>query len=67
MTANARILDACWDAAPDWFLGLSCGAGGLLGGYIGARLQPRLPQTVLRLLLAGLASVGSRYAAQVLR
>ncbi|MFC9273458.1 sulfite exporter TauE/SafE family protein [Streptomyces zhihengii] len=55
------------DVAPDWLLGLSCGAGGLLGGYLGAHLQPRLPETVLRLLLAALATgVGSLYAAQVL-
>jgi uncharacterized membrane protein YfcA len=34
-------------------LGLACGAGGLTGGYLGARLQPR--QTVLRRLLGALA------------
>lgn len=42
------------DAAPHWWLGLACGLGGLLGGYLGARLQPHLPQ---RLLLVGLAAV----------
>jgi uncharacterized membrane protein YfcA len=41
--------------APHWALGLACGAGGLLGGYLGARLQPRLPNTALRLLLGTLA------------
>ncbi len=30
------------DVAPDWYLGLACGLGGLIGGYLGARLQPRL-------------------------
>jgi uncharacterized protein len=55
------------DVAPDWLLGLTCGAGGLLGGYLGAHLQPRLPETVLRLLLAALATgVGAFYAVQVL-
>jgi uncharacterized membrane protein YfcA len=39
--------------APNWVLGLACGAGGLTGGYLGARLQPR--QTVLRRLLGALA------------
>ncbi len=39
--------------APDWRLGLMCG---LIGGYLGARLQPRLPETALRLLLGGLAT-----------
>ncbi|MFE2053543.1 TSUP family transporter [Streptomyces sp. NPDC059459] len=55
------------NVAPDWLLGLSCGAGGLLGGYLGAHLQPRLPETGLRLLLAVLATgVGVLYAVQVL-
>jgi uncharacterized membrane protein YfcA len=43
------------EIAPHWALGLACGAGGLVGGYLGARLQPRLPGTALRLLLGGLA------------
>ena len=30
--------------APDWPIGLACGLGGLLGGYVGARLQPRMPR-----------------------
>lgn len=45
-------LTATSDVAPEWFLGLSCGAGGLLG----ARLQPHLPEAVLHLLLAALAT-----------
>ncbi|MEJ3743916.1 sulfite exporter TauE/SafE family protein [Actinomycetes bacterium KLBMP 9797] len=43
------------DIAPDWALGLCCGCGGLVGGYLGARLQPRLPERGLRLLLGALA------------
>ncbi|GAA1012898.1 UPF0721 transmembrane protein [Acrocarpospora pleiomorpha] len=43
------------DIAPEWLLGLCCGFGGLIGGYLGARLQPRLPETGLRLLLGALA------------
>ncbi|MZF85803.1 sulfite exporter TauE/SafE family protein [Streptomyces sp. SID5643] len=55
------------DVAPDWWLGLACGLGGLVGGYIGARLQPRLPETGLRLLLGGLAAgLGILYAVQAL-
>ena len=55
------------DVSPDWRLGLSCGMGGLLGGYIGARLQPRLPERALRLLLGTLATaLGALYAAQTL-
>ncbi len=34
--------------APDWTLGLAMGFGGLAGGYLGARLQPRLPEPVIR-------------------
>ncbi|MER7980502.1 sulfite exporter TauE/SafE family protein [Streptomyces sp. NPDC095817] len=56
------------DVAPDWLLGLSCGAGGHLGGYLGARLQPYLPETALRQLLGTLATgVGTLYAIQILR
>ncbi|MFI7603379.1 sulfite exporter TauE/SafE family protein [Actinoplanes sp. NPDC049681] len=50
--------------APHWQVGLSCGAGGLIGGYLGARLQPHLPETGLRLLLGALAtSIGLLYLA----
>ncbi|MFE7127446.1 TSUP family transporter [Streptomyces sp. NPDC057617] len=55
------------DIAPDWYLGLTCGVGGLAGGYLGARLHPHLPETALRLLLATLATgVGGLYAAESL-
>ncbi|MGN9761053.1 sulfite exporter TauE/SafE family protein [Streptomyces sp. SD31] len=55
------------DVAPDWWLGLACGTGGLIGGYLGARLQPRLPERALRLFLGTLATVlGALYAAQTL-
>ncbi|MEU8679544.1 sulfite exporter TauE/SafE family protein [Streptomyces sp. NPDC048560] len=53
--------------APDWWLGMACGLGGLIGGYLGARLQPHLPESTLRLLLGTLASgLGALYAAQTL-
>ncbi|MFJ4967645.1 TSUP family transporter [Streptomyces sp. NPDC088755] len=56
------------DIAPYWSLGLACGLGGLCGGYLGARLQPRLPETALRLLLGVLAlGVGGLYAVQTVR
>jgi uncharacterized protein len=45
------------DIAPDWLLGLLCGVGGLIGGYLGTRLQPRMPETALRLLL-GILAIG---------
>ncbi|MFI0486191.1 TSUP family transporter [Actinomadura sp. 9N215] len=49
-------LTAHGDIAPDWSLGLSCGLGGLAGGYLGVRLQPRIPETALRLGLGLLAA-----------
>lgn len=55
------------DVVPDWWLGLACGTGGLIGGYLGAHLQPRLPERALRLLLGTLAAaLGALYAAQTL-
>lgn len=41
--------------APDWALGLIAGTGGLIGGYLGARLQPHLPDRALRVGLGALA------------
>ncbi|MFG1853942.1 TSUP family transporter [Actinomadura geliboluensis] len=48
-------LTAHGDIAPEWSLGLACGLGGLVGGYLGARLQPRLHEAALRFGL-GLAA-----------
>ena len=38
---------------PDWGVGLALGAGGIIGGYCGARLQPRLPEDTIGRLLGG--------------
>jgi uncharacterized membrane protein YfcA len=43
--------------APRWSVGLACGLGGLVGSIIGARLQTRMPDKALRLLLGALAIV----------
>nr|WP_205615507.1 sulfite exporter TauE/SafE family protein [Streptomyces harenosi] len=65
---TALSLAGTGNVAPDWWLGLACGIGGLIGGYLGARLQPHLPETALRLLLGTLAAtLGALYAAQALR
>ncbi|WP_436536458.1 sulfite exporter TauE/SafE family protein [Actinoplanes sp. HUAS TT8] len=56
-TYGLLALTTSGDIAPHWTVGLSCGAGGLVGGYLGARLQPYLPETTLRLLLGALATV----------
>jgi uncharacterized protein len=55
------------DLAPDWTLGIAIGLGGLAGAYLGARLQARLPETLLRRGLGLLAlGLGLRYAVQAL-
>jgi uncharacterized membrane protein YfcA len=40
------------EVSPDWWLGASLGAGGLLGMYAGARLQRHLPARAIEALLA---------------
>jgi uncharacterized membrane protein YfcA len=50
-------VNAPGSVAPDWQLGIACGVGGLCGGYLGASLQPRLPEALLRTLL-GLLAIG---------
>ena len=53
------------DIAPEWALGLCCGLGGVVGGYIGALLQPRAPERLLRLMLGALAvALAALYAVQ---
>ena len=48
--------------APDWTLGLAMGAAGLAGSYTGARLQPHMPETLIRRLLGVLVlCVAVRY------
>jgi uncharacterized membrane protein YfcA len=51
--------------APDWTLGIGCGLGGLCGGYLGAALQPRMPERLLRMILGLLAlGLAALYAVQ---
>ncbi|MFN8136175.1 MAG: TSUP family transporter [Propionicimonas sp.] len=62
LTFAVLALFAPGSIAPDWPIGIACGLGGLVGGYVGARLQPHLPERALRLLLGGLAlAVGVLY------
>jgi len=52
--------------APDWATGILCGIGGLVGGYLGTLLQPRLPESALRFGLGFLAvALATTYAIQV--
>ncbi|WP_345578131.1 TSUP family transporter [Nonomuraea rosea] len=67
LTYAVLALSTPGDIAPEWGLGLLCGLGGLIGGYVGAHLQPRLPETALRLLLGALATaLAGLYAVQAL-
>jgi uncharacterized protein len=48
--------------APDWPTGIALGVGGLAGAYLGARLQSRLPDLVIRRAVGVLVVlVGARY------
>jgi uncharacterized membrane protein YfcA len=55
LTYAVLALLAAGSIAPEWPIGIACGLGGLLGGYLGARLQPHIPEHALRLLLGCLA------------
>ncbi|MFF0097209.1 hypothetical protein ACFYSF_45960 [Streptomyces canus] len=55
------------DVAQDWWLGLACGAGDLIGGHLATRLQPRLPERAIQRLLGTLATaLDALYTAQTL-
>ena len=48
--------------APNWPTGIALGAGGLAGGYVGARMHARLPETIIRRLLAlVVVAIGIRF------
>jgi len=49
-------------AAPDWLLGILFGAGGLMGMYLGARVQKYAPERWIKLMLGGvIIIVASKY------
>ncbi len=49
-------------AAPNWPTGIALGIGGLIGGYTGARMQSRLPDTLIRRTVGILATaIAARY------
>ncbi len=48
--------------APDWPTGIALGIGGLAGAYTGARIQQRLPDTLIRRVMGVLVvAIGARY------
>lgn len=47
---------------PDWGIGIASGLGGIVGAYLGASAQSRVPETTLRRLLGCLALlIAARY------
>ena len=58
-------LDAPGTVSPDWSLGIAAGLGGLVGGWLGASLQIRVPERWLRTLLGVVAlSLSALYVVQ---
>lgn len=54
--------------APDWGLGLAMGSGGLAGSYLGARLQPSLPEALIRRSLGMIVlAIAARYLVEGIR
>jgi uncharacterized membrane protein YfcA len=48
--------------APDWPTGTALGVGGLAGAYVGARIQSRMPELLIRRLVGVLViAIGARY------
>jgi uncharacterized protein len=48
--------------APDWPTGIALGIGGLAGGYAGARMHARMPEALIRRLLAlVVVAIGIRF------
>jgi uncharacterized protein len=48
--------------APDWPTGIALGIGGLAGGYAGARLHARMPEALIRRVLAlVVVAIGIRF------
>jgi uncharacterized membrane protein YfcA len=48
--------------APDWPTGIALGVGGLTGAYVGARIQSRMPELLIRRLVGVLVvAIGARY------
>jgi uncharacterized membrane protein YfcA len=48
--------------APDWPAGIALGLGGLAGACIGARIQSRLPDALIRRAVGILViAIGARY------
>jgi uncharacterized protein len=62
ITFTVLAIHAHVHAAPDWPTGIALGVGGLAGAYTGARIQSRLPELLIRRVMAALViAIGIRY------
>jgi hypothetical protein len=62
ITFTVLAINAHVHAAPDWPTGIALGIGGLAGAYTGARIQSRLPELLIRRVMAALVvAIGIRY------
>jgi uncharacterized protein len=62
ITFTILAINAHVHAAPDWPTGIALGVGGLAGAYTGARAQSRLPELLIRRVMAALVvAIGIRY------
>ncbi len=67
-TYGVISLNAAGSISPDWSLGIATGLGGLTGGWLGASVQPRIPERALRMLLGVMAlALAVLYLVQVVR
>jgi uncharacterized membrane protein YfcA len=67
VTFTVLSLHQAGPVAPDWPTGIALGAGGLIGGYAGARIQSRLPELLIRRLIGVLViAIAARYLWQSL-
>jgi uncharacterized membrane protein YfcA len=59
---SLSVHDGHGPVAPDWPTGIALGIGGLAGAYTGARIQHRLPDTLIRRTMGILVvAIGARY------
>jgi uncharacterized protein len=62
ITFTILSIDQHTGVAPSWPTGIALGIGGLAGGYTGARIQGRLPDTLIRHGMGILVTaIGARY------
>ena len=62
MTFSLLSINHQGSIAPDWPTGIALGIGGLAGGYAGARMHARMPETLIRRLLAlVVVAIGIRF------